>query len=89
MKSEGESRESFFLWYDVQFAQLDCSRCSSTYVYNMCIWVGAGIALQGLITQVYMNKIMRMVSQSSILKLRAASILEPQDPSPTHSHART
>ena len=54
----------------------------------MCIRVVAGIALQGLITQVHRSEIMRMVSQSSILKLRASSILEPRSPSPTHSHAR-
>ena len=42
-----------------------------TYAYDMCIRVGAGIALQGLIIPVHRSEIMRMVSRSSILKLRA------------------
>ena len=38
------------------------------YIYNVtsCLRVGAGIALQGLITQVHSSEIMRMVSQSSV-----------------------
>ena len=44
------------------------------------MWAGAGKALQGLITQVYRNETMRMVSQSSILEPWASSILEPSAP---------